>query len=110
MWDEQKRQRFQELNQDGRELTAAEQVELAQLEREIEALEANYLGPATERLRVECEVIEAQNRALEAIAARKEALANRLHKVLQEAKAERLAIDGELTALLAGSQGSKTGP
>ena len=52
MWHEQQRQRFQALRQ--RELngalTSAEQAELALLMQEVEATEAAYLRPATERL------------------------------------------------------------
>lgn len=81
-------------------LTEAERSELALLTEELETAEASYLTPATERIRREREAVEAQNRALDALALRKEALVRRLHDFLAEAQAERRAIDGELAAAL----------
>jgi hypothetical protein len=108
MWDEQKNSRFQELRQPQRVLTAAEQAELALLIHECEAAEAIYLAPATERLRQERSSVETQNRALEQLAQREEALVRRLRDVLAEAQAERRPIAGELAAVLAGSRSSAT--
>jgi hypothetical protein len=107
MWEEQKRSRFQSLRQreHDNQLTRAEDAELQQLIRELEASEAAYLIPATERLRQKREAIENQNLVLEGLARRKEALAERLRAVLAEADAERQMIDSELTAVLAGSSG-----
>lgn len=110
MWEEQRRSRFQQLRQrqGNGALTEAEQAELALLTQELEAGEAGYLAPTTERLRQERETLEAQNRTLEALALRKEALVRRLRDFLAESQAERRAIDGELAAVLAGSRGLKT--
>jgi hypothetical protein len=110
MWEAQKRERFQQLRQRQREsgLTEAEQAELGRLVQELEAAEATYLTPATERLRQERETLEAQNRTLEVLARRKETLVLRLRHFLAEAQAERRAIQCELAAVLAGSHGPET--
>ena len=106
MWDEQKRSRFQQLRQRQVEdaLTQAEQAELALLVRELETAEASYLTAATQRLREERDHIEAQNRTLEALALRREALAGRLGDFLAKAKEERHAIDRELATVLENGQ------
>jgi hypothetical protein len=111
MGDQQKGVRLQQLRQrelDGA-LTEAEQKELQLLVQEIERAEADYLGPATERLRHEREGIEAQNRALQALLHRKEALVARLQTVLAESQAEQQAIDEELARILGESTGAGTG-
>jgi D-aminopeptidase len=110
MWEEQKRARFQELRQQQSEstLTEAEQAELAVLIQELEAAEAASLVPAVERLRQNREHLESQNRALEVLALRKEALATRLREFLTEARTERRGIERELAAVLAGSRGPET--
>jgi hypothetical protein len=79
MWDEKKWGRFQNLRQQELEgtLSKAEQAELSLLTQEIETEEAAYLRPATERLRREREVIEAQNRALQALVRRRRSVAGR---------------------------------
>ena len=102
--------RFQQLRQRQREgaLTEAEHAELAHLIQQLEAAEASYVTPATERLREERRTLEAQNGALEALARRKEALVWRLRDFLTEAQDERRAIDSELAAVLAGTRGSET--
>ena len=66
MWDETKRQRFNTLRIREKQgvLTAEEQSELESLYRDIEAAEAAYLGPATERRRQETEKLRAINEAL----------------------------------------------
>jgi hypothetical protein len=86
MWDGQRSSRFQQLRQRQREsaLTEAEQAELALLVQELEAAEVTHLAPATERLRQERETVETQNRALEVLALRKEALVPRLRDFLAE--------------------------
>jgi hypothetical protein len=106
MWDEQKRERFRQLHQrqDAGILTEAEATELTCLVADLEAAEATYLAPATQRLRRERETVETQNSALETLAHRKEALVRRLHVFLAEAQAERRQIDDELAAVLTGSQ------
>jgi hypothetical protein len=111
MWDQQKRSHFHHLRQRHRDggLSAAEQTELAHLVQELEAAEAGYLTPATKRLRQERETLEAQNRALEALARRKAALGVRLRKFLAEALTEREAIEREFAAVLAGSRGAMPG-
>jgi hypothetical protein len=108
MWDEQNRCRFQELRQgqEGNTLTETEKVELGKLFQELEAAEAAYLTPATERTRQEHLELEAQNRTLENLVKRKEALVQRLGDFLAKAKAERGAIESELAEVLAGSQSS----
>ena len=63
MWDEQKRQRFQQLRERENALTEAERGELGGLVKELEAAEAAYLAPATERLRQEGQTLEKRNRA-----------------------------------------------
>lgn len=110
MWEEQKRSRFQELRQRQQEggLSEAEQNELALLVLELEAGEAAYLTPATQRMKEERESLEEQNQSLEALVRRKEDLARRLRDFLTEAQAERRAIERELTAVLAGGRGSHT--
>ena len=110
MGEEQKSARFQELRQRQQEnrLVEAEQAELAALIRELEAGEAAYLTPATERLRREREAREAQNHALEKLILRKVGLLRRLRTFLDEARAERRAIASELATVLAGGPGSET--
>jgi len=67
MWNEAKQARFNTLRAAGRRgvLSEAERAELADLTRQLDALEATYLEPATERLRQEREQLESQNRQLE---------------------------------------------
>jgi hypothetical protein len=108
MWEEQKRQRLQELRERQSGLTEAERAELAGLLKELEAAEAAYLRPATERLRAEREILEKQNRTLEVLAHRKEGLLRRLRDFLAEAKAERHAIERELDAVLAEGRDPET--
>jgi hypothetical protein len=90
MGQEEKHSRFQELRQRQREqtLTETEQAELQLFTQALEAAEAVYLTPATERLRQERKTVEAQNRTLEALAGRQEALVVRLHPFAAEARAE----------------------
>ncbi len=111
MWDEPKRSRFHQLRERRRDggLSEVEQAEFALLTHKLEAAEASYLTPATEKLRQERETLEAQNRALEVLARRKELLAWRLRDFLAEAQAERQAIESECAAVLAGNRGSHTG-
>jgi peroxiredoxin len=108
MWEEQKSRRFQELRQREGGLSAAELAELTLLVQELEAAEAAYLSPTTQRLRQEREVLEQQNRTLEALLHRKESLVRRLGVFLAEAQAERRAIERELSAVLAGGRSSDT--
>jgi hypothetical protein len=109
MWEEQIRRRFELLHQ--REsagvIADTERRELESLVEELQSAEATYLTPATERLREERQELDAQNRALEVLARRRETLARHLRDVLAEAQAERRAIQGELTALLVGGSGSR---
>jgi hypothetical protein len=103
MWDNQKRTRFEELREPGRQLNAVEQTELAALVKELEDVEAAYLKPATERLRRENDCAQKRNLELAALLKRKEALVERLENVLAEAEAEERAIATELAAIGAGS-------
>ncbi len=107
MWDEQKRQRFQELRQRDGLLSETERAELALLVQELETGEVAYLAPATKRLREERETLDGQNRAMQALALRKEALVLRLRDFVAEAEAESRAIEGELAAVLAGNRESE---
>jgi hypothetical protein len=106
MWDDQKRQRFQLLRGRELQLSEAEQTELASLVQELEAAEAAYLQPATERLSQERELLEKQNRELERLSSRKQDLAERLGRFLVDAHAEQRSIENELAAVLAGNQSS----
>ena len=67
MWDEEKQARFNALRAAERQsiLTEAEGVELLALTQELDALEATYLHPATERLRQEREALGEQKSKLE---------------------------------------------
>jgi hypothetical protein len=108
MWDGERSSRFQQLRDRQREggLTEAEKAELARLVQELETAESDYLTPAAERLRQERRSLESQNQTLEALVLRKESLVRRLRDFLAEAQAERRAIESELAAVLAGTQGS----
>ncbi|MCI0683381.1 MAG: hypothetical protein L0Y71_14855 [Gemmataceae bacterium] len=108
MWNDQKRQRFEEMRQPSRQLDAVEQAELASLLQELETAESAYLQPATERLRLRNELTETQNRELERLIQRKEALALRVNQVLTEARIERQAIDNDVATVLAAREGSNT--
>ena len=67
MWDEVKQARFNALRIAERQetLTEAEGVELLALTQELDALEAAYLQPVTERVRQEREALGEQNSKLE---------------------------------------------
>ena len=67
MWTDDKQARFNALRELERQgsSTDAEKAELAALTQELDALEATYLGPATERIRRERQALEAQNQRLE---------------------------------------------
>ena len=110
MWDAEKGSRFQQLRQQQGEhgLSEPEQAELTRLLQEIEAAESSFLAPATERIRKQREALEQQNRSLEALVGRKEALALRLRDFLGDAQAERQAIKHEMAAVLAADRGSET--
>jgi hypothetical protein len=84
MWDDQKRKRFNELREPGRQLNAAEQAEVAALVKEIEDAEAAYLKPATERLRQENARLAKRNLELAELVKRKETLVERLENILAE--------------------------
>jgi small-conductance mechanosensitive channel len=108
MWDQVTRSRFETLRHLEEEgvLTEAEQAELERMVAEIEAAEAAYLAPGTERLRAERAQIAAKNAALQELIRRKEELVQRLEKMLDEVKAERRAIDEELERILGSSTAS----
>jgi len=107
MWDNQKRTRFEELRKPGRQLNAAEQTELAAMVKELEAEEAAYLKPATERLRRENDCNQKRQLELAELVKRKQALVERLENVLAEAQAEERALETELATVVAGTQESK---
>lgn len=105
MWDKLKHDRFQELRSlesEGR-LTVDEIAELASLTTELEAIEASYLGSATEKLGQENEELRTQNSALTDIVARRQRLIERLRAVLQESALENQNIEAELSKILAAS-------
>ncbi len=110
MWDEHKRHRFaeQQRDEDAGTLSEAERQELAGLTGELLDFESAYLGPATKGLREQRENVEAQNRRLDVLATRKAAVLERLQSFLSEAEAERHSIEGEVEAVLAGGQNSRT--
>lgn len=101
MWDDQKRQRFNELREPGRQLNAAEKTEVVALVKELEDMEAAYLKPANERLRNERLAIEKRNARLAEIINKKKAFVDRLNMLLTESEAERRAIDREFASVLA---------
>lgn len=109
MWNDQKRERFQMLRERTDSLSAAEQAELNALTQELESAESTYMNGATNRMRQEREVVEIQNRSLEALAARQNALIARLEGAFFDARAERNAINSELALVLAASTGSSPG-
>jgi len=100
MLDDKKKQRFEFLRQPEKDLTQVEQAELSALVREIECAEASYLDCATARLHEQSEQIQQQNRDLEKLAERKQALLRRLQSALAEAQAEQRAIAMELAIVL----------
>jgi len=103
MWDNQKRTRFEELREPGRQSNIEEQTELAALVKELEDEEAAYLKPATERLRRENDCAQKRNLELAELFKRKEALVERLENVLAEAQAEERDIATKLAAVGANS-------
>jgi hypothetical protein len=99
-WTDEKRQRFRALQELPEPRTAPDQAELDALIREVEAAEAAYLSAATRRMRAEREETERRVRVLESLAARRLALAERLEKALDDARAEQRAIQAELASVL----------
>ncbi len=102
MTDKQ-RNHFQQLREReaaGLPLTEADTAELVAFIQEIEQQEAAYLAPATQRIHAERLTLAEQNRTLETLAQRKEALAERLQQVLQESRAERQEINKEAARIL----------
>lgn len=81
-----------------RGLTDAENAELVRL---VQEAETRYLTGATAQLQHRREALDAQNRALDALAKRKESLATRLRDFLTATQAERRQIDREVAAVLA---------
>jgi len=97
MWDEIKRQRYNQLRDREWEgtLTAAEKTELAARMQELCDMEATYLQPATERLqqetahwRTELEHMVERNSQLVALVRRKEALLARINAFVAEVTTE----------------------
>ncbi len=81
-------------------LSATEAQELARLLERADAHEAGVLAPSTRALEMENQNGEAENRQLAALVDRKQQLVARLTGALQEARAEREAIDVELRRIL----------
>ncbi len=84
MWNEVKRQRFDELRDLNRPLSSTEQAELDGMVRELEVAEAAYLQPATERLNRANEQAARRNEELRKLAERKHALVVKLQTALAE--------------------------
>ena len=103
---DEKRSRLQELRDLPHPRNAASEAELATLIAELQAYESGNLSAATQRMKQEREAIEARMRSLESVAARRAGLLARLNDTLAEARAERQAIDGELSTLLARMPGA----
>ncbi len=102
MLTEQQRTRFRALQtkEDDGTLSLSEQTELQAFVQIIEEKEADYLRPATERLRQERLLLEEQNRALEVLVRRKERLAKRLRRILALSISEREKINAQVAAIL----------
>lgn len=84
MWDEARRQRFGELrNRETHSLTRQEQQELQEMLQELEAQEAVYLRPATQRIAEENRRIQEQNIALKGVLEREERLKRHLTDALE---------------------------
>ena len=94
IFTQEQRARFRQLRrtEDEGTLTPDEGAELAALMQHIEDAEAAYLRPATERMRAERIAAEEQNRSLEDLLLRGEALVARLQAVLAELEEERRAV------------------
>ena len=93
-------------------LTQNEREELAGMIEEIERAEAASLQSSAEREEAECLRLEAQNADLSALLQRRQALASKLERVLDEAAAEEKAIKEELAQILDGTKtvsGATTG-
>jgi chromosome segregation ATPase len=86
MWNDDKQARFDTLRECGPRgsLTEAERAELDALTRELDALEAACLSPATERIRQERQTLEAQNRGLEELLGERKAYLARVRGVVAE--------------------------
>ncbi len=108
MWGPQEHDRFQQLRQRQNVLNETERAELANLAQKLESWEALTLVPATERLRKERAIVEDQNRILENLAHRREALVRRLGDFLVQAQSERRSIERELAAVQSGYRGPET--
>jgi hypothetical protein len=89
MWDEKKQACFKALRAVERQgrLTASEQAALGLLTQELDALEAAYLHPATERVRQEREALAAQNTQLEELLRERQAYLAELRRVVAELEA-----------------------
>ena len=111
MWNDEQKQRFQALRTRDRqkELTDAEQAELARMIQELEDEEAAYLRPANQRLEQRNTQMAAQNAALKILVEKEEQLNRYLQEVLQKVSSERQALDAELASILAASSASGIG-
>lgn len=104
IWGREMSARFQELRdrEEAGALVDSERHELHALVKELEATEAGYLQPATDRLREQRVRAESQNAALTALVEREERLCQRLEEVLAELRAERQTIEEERARILQG--------
>ena len=108
MLNDEQKQRFQALRarEQEKELTTAEQVELAQMIQELEDKEAAYLRPATQRLEQRNLEMAARNAALKTLVEREKRLSHYLQRVLKKVDSERQAISTELASILEVSSAS----
>ena len=103
MWDDDKQARFNALRPAERRgtLTDAERTELAALTQELDALEAAYLTPATERIQQEREALEAQNPQVEALLRERQAYLAQVRALVAELEARdqqwAAGVDGDRT-------------
>src|SRR4051794_27248452 len=107
MWDALKRQRFQELRALPEPRSTAEQSELDSLVKELESAGSANLTDVTRKIGVEREQVEARNRRLESLVARRRGLAARLDNALADARAERQAIEAKLAPFLAAGSSAR---
>ena len=86
MWDEVKQTRFNALRAAKRQgtLTKAEGAELRALTQELDALEAAYLHPATERVHQERKALVEQNSKLEALLREQQDFLAEVHALVTE--------------------------
>ena len=99
------RARFNDLrdrNDSGETLSPSEPAEIAHFARRLEAAEAAYLAPATERLQQENIASAGRIEAAERLAVLEERFATRLEQTVSELRREREFLRGERQRIWAG--------